>query len=45
MYNHMNYAYYGILGKYATLVLDHWKLATDKPLALWGQSLSVASFQ
>ena len=32
---------YGVFNKYTTLVLSHWKFATDKPVALqaWGLSL------
>ena len=40
----MSNGHYGIYNKYMTLVLGHRKLAIDKPLALWAQGLSMASF-
>ena len=41
---HMNHGYYGVFNKYTTLVLGHWKFATDKHLILRAQGLSVANF-
>ena len=40
----MNHGYYSVFDKYMTLVLYHWKFATNKPLALQGHSLPVANF-
>ena len=40
----MNHGHYGIYNKHTTLILGHQKLASDKPLALQSQGLSMASF-
>ena len=40
----MNHVYYGVFNKYTPLVLGHWKFASDKPLALRAQGLSVPNF-
>ena len=40
----MNDGYYSVFGKYTPLVLGYRKFATDKPLTLWAQGLSVANF-
>ena len=40
----MNHGSYGVFNKYMPLVLGHWKVTTDKSLALRAWSLSVVNF-